>query len=156
MRKIDENLLVKFSVTLSASGIAEIELPALGDRVAYLATGLTFNVSPASAVGTSVAAGALYQSVVLVREGQAVPASPSFADGIVDMLIYQTAAIGAGMDIIPTLSRPLYEADPRGVLFKELHAISLCLNMATFPTFDFNLVIDAYQLTTSEYVDLLD
>lgn len=154
MRKIEEGIEIVASITQVAGATqVEVDLPGLGDRTAYMPRHIDYQIDPASALPTSLAAGLWLNDVVIVGEEQASPADLMLATRVLKWFSGSGQAAGAGA----ALSHLFFaqEHEIRSLLFRELYLIGLTVNLATFPTYSFNLVVDAYQLTTSEFVDLL-
>lgn len=157
MRRIEEDIKLRADITFGAAGVqVEVELPHLGDRIAYMAKSALINLDPATAAPTSVAAGLCVMELALSGRDQTIPPDLFDLDEIIAMAVSASSAAGAGSGTTLQFYNVYPTWGMRPILFKELFLYAAQTNIATFPGYRLAVFVDAYQLTTSEYVDLLD
>lgn len=161
MRIIQENLELNIEHTLAAGvNQADVTLPSLGDRVAFRLKGVNYAYAAASGVPSVTAAGIAIFAFGCVGKEQASPSKVLSFERLLYLWETCYSAAGGGGTITLGGGGPgaavTAEGTIRTFLFKELLSVGQTLNITNAATtiICMNLLLDAYQLTTSEYVDL--
>ncbi|MBD3389281.1 MAG: hypothetical protein GF414_10380 [Candidatus Altiarchaeales archaeon] len=158
MRLIEENVQVVHDnyVFTAAAKKEEVELPPLGDRVAYILKTLSWGYNTGGATPAIVGAGIVFYQWALSGKDQAANANILQLEDVLVANMQQFIAAGAGnLPLQPDQVTSDVNSKIRPVLFRELFIHSYAQNVNPLGQIDFNLTVDAYQLTTSEFVDLL-